>query len=68
MICRLVEEKGVIEFLEASYLFSKEEKNFKAILIGKRIKNEHSKSIQKKINQYYKFDFLKIKMKKYINL
>jgi len=52
MICRLVEEKGVIEFLEASYLFSKEEKNFKAILIGKRIKNEHSKSIQKKINQY----------------
>ena len=52
MICRLVEEKGVIEFLEASYLFSKEEKKFKAILIGKRIKNEHSKSIQIKINQY----------------
>lgn len=52
MISRLVEEKGVIEFLEASYLFSKEEINFKAILIGKRIKNEHSKSIQKKINKY----------------
>lgn len=52
IICRLVKEKGIIEFLEACHMLSKEKKKFKAFIIGKRINNEHSNSIQKKINQY----------------
>ena len=52
MICRLVKEKGVIEFLEASYLFSKNNQNFKAILVGKRLKNEHSSSVKEIIKKY----------------
>ena len=52
MVCRLVEDKGVAEFLEASYLFSKDSLNFKAILIGGRLSNEHSKSVDIILKKY----------------
>ena len=54
MVCRLVKDKGIVEFLEASYFFSKHNSNFKAILIGERLSNEHSKSINLIIKKYKK--------------
>ncbi len=52
MVCRLVHEKGIKEFLEASLKFSKKNKNFLSIIIGERLKNEHSKSVKMLIEKY----------------
>lgn len=50
MIGRLVEEKGVIDFLNAAELLIKNEPNTWFLLVGERLKSDRGKFINEKIN------------------
>ena len=51
MICRLVKEKGVEEFLEAAKIVSNKDQNSYFLLVGERQTHDHAKSVDKIINQ-----------------
>ena len=50
MICRLVKEKGVEEFLEAAKIVHKKYKNCYFLLIGERQSHDHAESVNDVIN------------------
>jgi glycosyltransferase involved in cell wall biosynthesis len=49
MIGRLVEEKGVVDFLDAARIASKENSNLYFILIGSRLESDHAQAVDDKI-------------------
>ena len=49
MICRLVKEKGIIEFLDAAKLIKKNYSNVWFILVGDRLKSDRDKLVNKSI-------------------
>ena len=51
MICRLVREKGIIEFLEAAKLIKKKYSNVWYVLVGDRLESDHDKLLNKTINE-----------------
>jgi glycosyltransferase involved in cell wall biosynthesis len=51
MICRLVKEKGVEEFIEAAKIVSNKDQNSYFLLVGERQTHDHAKSVDKIINQ-----------------
>ena len=48
-ICRLVKEKGLVEFLHAAEKISNIYENVFFLIIGERLKSDHNKSIEKNI-------------------
>lgn len=51
MIGRLVEEKGVVEFLKAAMLLSDEHKDVYFLLVGARLDSDHAVSVNEVINE-----------------
>ncbi|MDB9992483.1 glycosyltransferase, partial [Amylibacter sp.] len=45
MICRLVKEKGVLEFLEAALSLCKDNKKLYFMLVGERLESDHAESV-----------------------
>jgi len=50
MICRLVKEKGVVEFLESALKLSQKFENIKFLLVGERLSSDHNCDIEQHIN------------------
>ncbi len=51
MVGRLVEEKGVIEFLEAAEMIAQTNENVWFLLVGERLESDHSASVDGKITK-----------------